>query len=77
MAEPRFRWWYTDDALGEHWSAWHTITGRCTACCCGGPEDGEHLEPSEYYDEDGILTNGHSRMDPNAADELDKIEWEG
>lgn len=71
-----FRWQYWDDALGQEWSDWHVVTGPCPACCCDGPDDGEHQQASEYYDEDGILSNGHSRLDPHDT-EGRVVEWRG
>ncbi len=63
-----FRWRFSDDAIGEQWSAWHQVEGECSACCCWGPLDGEHQEAAEY-DEDGSLTSGHTRLDPADVDE--------
>jgi hypothetical protein len=70
----QFRWQYWDDALGLEWSEWHTVGGSCPKCCCGGPEAGEHREPSEY-EEDGILERGHARLDPRDVDEHQTVEW--
>lgn len=74
MTGSEFRWRYFDAALGNEWSDWHAGALPCPACCCGGPEEGEHLEGSEYYDEDGFLSNGHTRCDP-AEDDWQTIEW--
>lgn len=71
----KFRWRFDDDTLGDHWSAWHSVQGPCSACCCGGPKDGAHLEGAGYYDEDGFLDSGHSRMDPRQIDAWDEVEF--
>lgn len=77
MTEARqFRWKFTDDGIGEQWTGWHNLSGPCPACCCGGPDDGEHQESSEYYDEYDVLTAGHTRLDPtDIDDDLDTVEW--
>lgn len=75
MDRVEFRWRFCDDAVGEQWSRWHTSAGPCTACCCGGPDEGEHQEPAEYYDEDDILSSGHSRLDPDDVNEWIIVEW--
>jgi hypothetical protein len=70
----QFRWRFVDDSIGEQWSEWHTQELPCDACCCGGPEDGEHLEAAGYYDEWGLMESGHSRFDP--ADHPDWVTFE-
>lgn len=69
-----FRWRYYDDAMGETWSEWHVVADHCPACCCDGVVDGEHQEPSEYY-EDGIPSRGHARYDPINPDYPKPVEW--
>jgi hypothetical protein len=76
MTVGRFRWRFTDDAVGEDWTAWHVAVGPCSACCCNGPTDGEHQEQSAYYDEDGILTGGHTRCDPVDPDPGQTVEYD-
>jgi hypothetical protein len=71
----KFRWQFTDDVIGEQWSKWHATNGPCPACCCGGPDDGEHQEPCPYYDEDGILVSGHTRLDPTDYFPTDVVEF--
>lgn len=70
-----FRWRFHDDCAGDQWSRWHVTPPPCPACCCGGPDEGEHQEPAEYYDEDGILSSYHARHDPDDPDIPTTQEW--
>lgn len=70
----QFRWWFYDDLQGEHWSNWHNETGPCPACT---PDEGEHAEPGEWYDEWKILASGNSRLDPSDTDQISVTEWRG
>lgn len=72
----RFRWRFTDDTLGDHWSEWHVNAEHCPGCCCSGPDDdGEHLEAAGYRDEDGFMDYGiHSRCNPQDPDEWVEVE---
>ena len=73
----QFRWRYQDDAVGEAWSDWHTVDGACSACCHGGPHDGEQQQGGGYYDEDGVMDwGGHTRCDPRDIDWWVTVEWQ-
>jgi len=75
----QFRWRFYDDDLGETWSKWHTVDLPCPACCCNGPDRGEHQERCVVYDEpDDYLPNfqAHTRLDPcDASSKLSVVEW--
>lgn len=71
-----FRWRFYDAVIGDQWSEWHTTTGPCPGCCCGGPNDGEHREGAGWYDKDGMIDfGGHARLDPTDIDDHDTVEW--
>lgn len=79
IADREFRWKFSDDVVGEHWSKWHIDVeyGECTGCCCnGGPDaDGEHQEPAEFNDPDGGYTTSHSYFTPGDPESWVEVEW--
>jgi hypothetical protein len=73
-AAREFRWRVTDDLLGDDWTDWHTTTGPCSACCCGGPRDGVHQHGTMDHDE-GFLTKTHRWLDPADPADCDQVEF--
>jgi hypothetical protein len=74
----RFRWRFYDADLDETWSKWHVVSGQCPACCCDGPDQGEHQEQCIVYDEpDDYLPNfqAHTRLDPRELPPGSIVEW--